>query len=564
MFGDFSPALILIVGALLTPALRGWLRAGWVLALPALAFAHTLGLASGEHATLGLFDLELTTLRVDSLSLAFGYVFLVGLFIGAIYQMHVPDALHPTATLIYAGSALGAVFAGDLVTLFLFWEGTSIASVFLVLAARTKRALAVSVRYLVMQVGSGVLLLAGAMIHLAETGSIAFDSLNVTGAGGTLFLLAFGIKAAFPLLHGWLKDAYPEATVTGTVILSMFTTKLAIYALARGFAGTEILVPIGVVMAVFPVFWALMESDFRRVLAWGLNSQLGFMVVGIGIGTDLSVNGAVAHAMCSVIYQGLLFMAMGAVLFRTGAAQGEALGGLARRMPWTFAFYLVGAASIAAFPLFSGFVSKAMIVSAAGYEQLMWVWLALLFAGAATFVYAGLRIPFAAFLGEPGRNGEVREAPTNMLVAMGIAAALSIGVGVYPEMLYALLPRDYGYAPYTGEHVLTQLQLLGLAALVFVALWRTGLFPSDRLAAHLDPDALVRRPLRRLADGALTGVLAGWDRATGQGQAATASLARALSSWHGPTGALARTRPSGSMAFWMTLMLLAFLVFSFL
>lgn len=560
---DLSPGLLLIVGALLLPFLPRLLRNIWLCALPVLAFVQMLGLERGQHGRFVLFDLELTTLRVDELSLVFGYVFSLGLLIGAIYQLHLRGWMEQTAGVIYAGSAVGAVFAGDLVSLFLFWEGTSIASVFLIWASRTEAALAAGMRYLIMQVGSGVILLAGAMVHYGETGSLAFDSFDAGTTAGLLILISFGIKAAFPLLHGWLKDAYPEATVTGTVILSVFTTKLAIYALIRGFAGTEILVPIGAAMAALPIFWALIESDYRRVLAWGLNSQLGFMVVGVGIGTDLAINGAVAHAVASVIYQALLFMAMGAVLFRTGTARGAELGGLARQMPWTVAFYGIGVASIAAFPLFSGFVSKSMILSAAGYKEMFLPWLVLLFSGAATFVYAGLRIPFSAFFGAPRHALEGPEAPRNMLVAMGIAAALSVGIGILPGPLYDLLPRDYEYHPWTGEHVLTQLQLLALAAFAFVVLWRLGVFPRDVRATHLDADWLWRRVIGRLAMALVKVGLALWGGVTHGTRVLAADIGRLLSAQHGPTGALARTRPSGSMAFWMTVMLLAFLIFSF-
>jgi multicomponent Na+:H+ antiporter subunit D len=563
MTGEISPGLILILGAALVPLLGGWLRAAWLLALPVLAFLQTLGLEPGAAGAVTFFDLELTFLRVDALSLAFGYAFLVALFLGMIYQLHVPGSLQPVASLIYAGSAVGGVFAGDLVTLFLFWEGTSVASVFLIWAAGTERALSVGMRYLIFQVGSGVLLLAGAMVHFAETGSIGFESLDAGSTAGLLMLLAFGIKAAFPLLHGWLKDAYPEATVTGTVILSIFTTKLAIYALARGFAGTDILVPIGATMAAFPILWALIEDDFRRVLSWGLNSQLGFMVVGIGIGTDLALDGAVAHAASSMIYQALLFMAMGSILFRTGSANATDLSGLAREMPWTAAFYGIGAASIAAFPLTAGFVSKSMIISAAAYEEMFWPWLILLAASALTLVYAGLRVVFTAFLGERGARPSVPEAPANMLVAMGLAAGLCIGIGVLPEALYALLPRGYDYHPYTLEHLLTQMQLLVAAALVFALLWRASAFPKDARGAVLDPDWLWRKPIGLFARGMLFGGRAGWSALLGTIHLASIGLMHALHGHHGPEGTLARTRPSGSMAVWMTVLLAAFLVFSF-
>jgi multicomponent Na+:H+ antiporter subunit D len=563
MIGEIPPGLILIVGALAVPLLRGWLRAGWLLALPILALVQTLGLEHGSYGALSLFGLELTTLRIDALSLPFGFVFMVAFFVATIYQLHVPGALQPVASLVYAGSALGAVFAGDLVTLFVFWEGTSISSVFLIFASGTQRALAVGMRYLIFQISSGVLLLAGAMVHFGETGSIAFDSFDPGSTAGTLMLLAFGIKTAFPLLHGWLKDAYPEATVTGTVVLSIFTTKLAIYALARGFAGTEILVPIGATMAAFPIFWALVEDDFRRVLAWALNSQLGFMVTGIGIGTDLALNGAVAHAAASMLYQSLLFMGTGAVLLRTGTARGSELSGVARDMPWTAAFYGIAAVSIGAFPLTIGFVSKAMTISAAGYQELFWPWLILLAASAMAFVIAGLRIPFVMFLGERSTRRAVGEAPINMLVAMASGAALCIGIGVFPAPLYALLPGDYDYKPYTVEHVITQVQLLVAAALAFALLWRLGVFPRAVPGVVVDPDRLWRRPAAWLAGGALDGALRGWGALTGRGSAASLRLIDALYRQHGPAGRLARTRPSGSIALWMAVLLAAFLIFSF-
>ncbi len=563
MIAELSPGLILILGALLVPVLGGWLRSAWMLALPVLALVQTLGLEPGVQGLVSVFDLELFTLRVDALALVFAYAFLVALFFGMLYQLHVPGALQPTASLIYAGSAVGAVFAGDLITLFLFWEGTSIASVFLIWARGSDRAVAAGTRYLILQVGSGVLLLAGAIIQFGETGSLAFESFDLGTTAGLIIFLGFGIKAAFPLLHSWLQDAYPEATVTGTVILSIFTTKLAIYALARGFPGTELLVPIGVTMAAFPVFFALIEDDFRRVLSWGLISQLGIMVTGIGIGSDLSVNGAVAHAVCSMIYQALLYMGMGAVLYRTGSARGSELSGLARDMPWTAALYGIGAASIAALPLTSGFVSKSMIISAAAYKELFVPWLILLGASALSLVYAGLRIPFSAFFGPAVPGREVREAPANMLAAMGIAAALCILLGVYPAVLYDLLPRPYEYHPYTADHVLTQLQLLVLTALVFVVLWRLRIFPRDARGTYLDTDWLWRGLGAWAARGALRGITSAGRLLVERGSAAGEWLTESLRSNHRPAGRLARTQPSGSMALWMTVLLCTFLVFSF-
>ncbi len=374
--------------------------------------------------------------------------------------------------------------------------------------------------------------------------------------------MSFGIKAAFPLLHNWLQDAYPEATVSGTVILSSFTTKLAIYALARGYAGTEILVPIGATMTAFPIFYAVIENDLRRVLAYSLNNQLGFMVVGIGIGTELAINGAAAHAFCHIIYKSLLFMSMGAVLYRTGTIKGSELGGLYRTMPWTTGFCIVGAASISAFPLFSGFVSKSLIISAAMKEGYFWTWMVLLFASAGVFHHSGIKIPFFAFFAHDS-GLRPKEAPINMLIAMAIAAALCIGIGVFPEPLYAILPYQVDYHAYSVEHVVTQLQLLIFSALAFTVLMRTGIYPPELRSTNLDTDWLWRGAGRKIARG--FGVVArlGWQGLAMAVSATSRLITRELLRHHGPTGALARTRPSGSMALWMTVLLTAFLVFSF-
>ena len=562
-FGMLSPGLIMILGALLVPLLPGVLRRAWVLALPVIAFWQVLGLDHGSFGMVSVFELDLVTLRVDRLSLIFSYIFLIAALLGLIYQLHVGGWLEQTAALIYAGSAVGAVFAGDLITLFLFWEGTAVSSVFLIWAARTERALASGMRYLVVQVGSGVLLLAGALVHYGQTGSIAFDSFELESVAGALIFLSFGIKCAFPLLHNWLQDAYPEATVSGTVILSAFTTKLAVYALVRGFAGTEILVPIGATMAAFPVLYGLIEDDLRRLLAYALNSQLGFMVVGIGVGTELAIDGAVAHAVASVLYKALLFMAIGAVLFRTGSARASDLGGLYRTMPWTTAFCLVGAASIAAFPLLVGFVAKSLILSGAAKEGWFWPWLVLLLVGAGTFLYVGLKLPFFAFFGQDS-GLRPREAPPAMLVAMGLTAALCLAIGLFPGEFYALLPHAYGYDPYTVEHVVSQLQILALTAAAFVLLMRLGWFPRPLRSRNLDTDWFWRRPAawlrRRMADAEATQI-GTWigERTLDRANRATEHFVRS----HG-LDMIARTRPSSSMAFWMTVMLLAFLVLAFI
>ncbi|MDP2621328.1 MAG: Na(+)/H(+) antiporter subunit D [Hyphomicrobiales bacterium] len=560
---EVSPGLILILGALPVPLLRGWMRAGYLLALPVVCFAYVLTLTHGEGGQVELFDLTLTTLRVDRLSLLFAYIFLIAVLVSVIYSLHVRDTVQQVAGLVYAGSAVGAVFAGDLVTLFIFWEGTAIASVFLIWARRDERAYRAGMRYLIIQVGSGVLLLAGALLFLRETGSIAFAAMELGSPATVLIFLAFGVKCAFPLLHNWLQDAYPEATVTGTVWLSVFTTKLAVYALARGFAGTDILIPIGATMTAFPIFYAVIENDLRRVLAYSLNNQLGFMVVGIGLGTEMALNGTAAHAFTHILYKALLFMSMGAVLYRTGTIKGSELGGLYKTMPWTAGFCIVGAASISAFPLFSGFISKALILTAAMDEGYLVTWLVLVFASAGVFHHSGIKIPYFAFFAHDSGK-RPREAPANMLTAMAITAALCVLIGVFPGPLYAILPYPVDFHPYTLEHVVTQLQLLLFASLAFTILVRTGLYPPELRSTNLDFDWFYRRVAKAAAVRTWASATVAWEGTTG---AIHRSLARAIAGLyrhHGPQGIMARTWPTGSMAFWTTVLLAVYLIVYYL
>jgi multicomponent Na+:H+ antiporter subunit D len=347
--------------------------------------------------------------------------------------------------------------------------------------------------------------------------------------------------------------------VTGTVLLSSFTTKVAVYALARGFAGTEILVPIGAAMTAFPIFYAVIENDLRRVLAYSLNNQLGFMVVGIGIGTELAVNGAVAHAFADILFKGLLFMSMGAVLFRVGTVKGSELGGLYKSMPWTTGFCLVGAASISAFPLFSGFVTKSMVITAAMEGGYFWTWLVLLFASAGVFHHAGIKIPYFAFFAhDSGKRCE--EAPNNMLVAMAIAAACCIGIGSLPWLFYQLLPFKVEYMPYSADHVVGQIQLLFLSALAFTLLMRTGIYPPELRSTNLDFDWIYRRPGRVIALGTGRVANALWNSCVSALIQRSHSFLGGVKRYHGSEGVLARTWTTGSMAFWTTVMLAAYLI----
>lgn len=571
LLAQISPAWpFIIAGLIAAPVRMSLVRKGLALMAPIAAFIIWMSVPSGDHTggviELGPFVLE--TFRFDGLSRIWGLVFIIAGFINAIYGLHQKDRIEDVFGLIYAGAALGAVFSGDLLTLFFFWELTAISSVFLIWASRSAVSFKAGLRYLAIQVLSGVLLLTGAVFQVAETGSWAFNEIGLDGPGGIFIFLAFGIKAGFPLLHNWIQDAYPKATIVGTVMLSGFTTKLAIYALARGFAGTEILIWIGMIMTAFPVFFAVIENDLRKVLSYSLNNQLGYMVVGVGVGTELAINGAAAHAFVHIIYKGLLFMSMGAVLMRTGTAKASELGGLYKSMPLTAVCCLIGAAAISAFPLFSGFVAKAMILSALAYEASYHAiyfipWVVLIFASAGVLEHAGIKVPWFAFFAHDSKR-RVREAPANMLIAMLIAAFLCIFLGVNYGVLYDLLPYGPSYEPYTGEHILTQMQLLMAAIFAFAFLVRMKWYPAEMKAENLDTDWIYRR----LGDGFFRWLFS----VTGRLTASLANLWTTIRTRLGgrmfnafsPMGALSRDIPSGLLAIWASGLLAIVLIIAYL
>ncbi len=564
MIGSLPPFLIFFIGALLVPVLRGVPRKLLLLAIPVIGGLNVLGLEAGQVVTVELLGNTLTPVRVDKLSLLFGYLFHIAAFIGIVYALHLrkedSDALQHTSAVLYAGSALGAVFAGDLITLFVFWELLALTSVFLIWTRGKPDSIGAGMRYLIFQVVSGVVLLAGIMVLAWETGSIAFEFIGAETLGGKLILLGVGTKAAFPLLHTWLTEGYPEGTATGTVFLSAFTTKVAVYTLARGFPGTEMLIYIGAFMACYPIFYAVIENDLRKVLSYSMMNQIGFMVVGVGIGTSLSINGAVAHAFNDVLFKGLLFMSMGAVLHVTGTTKASELGGLWRKMPITTVLCVIGALSISAVPLFNGFVSKAMIMSALLYEHQNAIWLVMLFASAGVVEHAGIKIPFFAFFAhDSGR--EAREPPTNMLVAMAIGASLCIAIGMNPSLLYQHLPFAVEYTPYDVTHVLTQVQLLLFAVGAVVVLKMVGQYPAEIPSTNIDAEWFYRRLGPALIKG-VGGAVGAADRSL-RGAAVGGVRSLLQRSWraHGPSGPLARTHPSGSMLLWVAILLCAILVF---
>ena len=448
-------------------------RKAGAIGLAALGFFAISQLETGERLSPSFLGFNLTLLRVDATSKAFGYIFTLCAVAAFIFSWHEKRRAENTAALVYIGSALGVVFAGDMITWYVCWELMAIASTFLILARKTEKSLKAAQRYILVHLAGGLILLTGILLTVHQTGEIAFIEFPKGEIGSWLILIGILINAAAVPFSSWLPDAYPESTVMGGVILSAYTTKTAVYTLIRGFPGWEILVAVGCVMAIYGIIYALLENDMRRILAYSIINQVGFMVCGVGIGTELAIAGVVAHAFCHIIYKALLWMSAGAVLFRTGKSKCTELGGLYKTMPLTMILGTIGALSISSVPLTSGFVSKTLIVAAAEQQHYPWVWLVLEIASAGVFLHAGIKFPYFVFF-NVDRGLRPKEAPKPMLIGMGLLAFLCIYLGCHPTPLYDILPFDPGesktFSAIYVDHfanVVTMFQLLAFSALAF-------------------------------------------------------------------------------------------------
>jgi multicomponent Na+:H+ antiporter subunit D len=553
------PAVILILGAVILPLLSTRLRACVLLALPLVTLYFIWQVPDGAALKATYLGYELVLVRGDALSRLFATVFAVMAFAGGLYALNQNRTAELVAALCYAGSAIGVVFAGDLLTVFVFWELMAIASTLVVWSAGPS-ARGAGLRYAAIHLLGGVLLMAGIVGEVAATGSLAFGKLELSSAARWLILTGFLINAGAWPLSSWLPDAYPESSWSGMVFLSAFTTKTAVYVLLRGFPGTELLIYVGLFMVFYGIIYAILENDMRRILAYSIVNQVGFMVTGIGIGTEMALNGAAAHAFTHIIYKALLLMSAGSVLYMTGKRKCTDLGGLFRTMPLTTICGIVGALSISSFPLTSGFVSKSMISEAAGIQKLEVVWFLLAAASAGVFLHAGIKFPWFVFF-QKDSGLRPSEPPWNMRAAMILFAALCIGIGVFPAPLYAMLPYPVDFVPYTGSHVVFYLQLLLFSGLAFFLMlgWlkRTMTITLDTDWFYRRLGAGLLRNLDRWAGSA-------WGGLTNAVSNSGRILVREAQRHHGPTGVLARAWPTGSMAFWTTIMLAAYLVFSYL
>jgi multicomponent Na+:H+ antiporter subunit D len=492
MTETLHPSVIFIFGAVPIPWLKGPWKKFYLLFIPSLAFLSLLNLTPGTYWQYPFLEYELTLLRVDKLSLCFGYIFVIIGFLGMLYALHIKEDGQHIATFLYIGSSLGTVFAGDFFSLFVFFEIMAVSAVFLIWYNKEKASLEAGFRYILMHIFGGGCLLAGIIIHVATKGSIEFRALGESGIDSYLILIGFSVNAAIPPLGAWLPDSYPEGTVTGSVFLSAYTTKAGVYVLIRAFSGMELLAWLGAIMAIYGVIFAMMENDIRRLLSYHIISQVGYMVCGIGLGTEMAINGTTAHAWCHILYKALLFMAVGAVIQVTGKRKLTELegSGLYQTMGFTLIFYIIGAFSISSVPGFNGFVSKSITITAAGLQGEPIIELMLHLASIGTFLSIGLKLPYFTWFGKPRETIKANEPPSNMLLAMMLTSSLCIFIGIFPRLLYRILPYPITYQPYTADHIVSTIQLLLFTAAAFW-LWIGKL--AVKPAITLDTDWFYRR-----------------------------------------------------------------------
>lgn len=496
---SLHPVLPFALAVALVPVVGVTGRRFLSLAAPAAALGMLLALPDGATASVVTLGHEWVLLRADGLARVFALAFILYAGIAGIYAWDETAAGPKAASLGLAGAGIGVVLAGDLLSLFLFWEWLTVASLFLIWYGGTPGAWAAGFRYLAFHLLGATVMLIGILMRVAD-GAPGFEPMAANHLSAWLILLGMVTNAAVPPLHAWLSDAYPRASVFGTVFLAAFTTKAAVYALARAFPGTEPLVWAGTVMALFGVVYAVLENDIRRLLAYHIISQVGYMVAGVGLGTALAINGTAAHAFSHIFYKGLLMMAAGAVIYTTGRRKLTELGGLAGPLRWVLLFMMIGAFSISGVPLFNGFVSKSMVVSAAAYAGRAPIELLLLVASMGTFLHTGLKLPWFTFFGADQGARVHRPVPPAMYLAMALAAAVCIVTGVLPgATLYRLLPFDATYQPFTAHHVVESLQILVGTAVGFWLL--RGLLGGEPTTTR-DVDLLYRAPIRWGIEGA--------------------------------------------------------------
>ncbi|GJM09199.1 MAG: Na(+)/H(+) antiporter subunit D [Lysobacteraceae bacterium] len=554
------PGLILFAGALLVALTRGVVRTAILLLAPAITLWWVWSVPDGVVATVTYLDYSIELVEGSPVRRLFATVFSIMAFVGALFAFRHAKTYELAAALAYAGGAVGVCFAGDLITLFLFWELMALFSTILVFCGATEKARAAGIRYAVIHLLGGVILKVGIVALTVKTGSVDIRALSATDFGTWMVLIGILLNAAAPPVSAWLADAYPESSPTGSVFLSAFTTKTAVLALILLFPGEKVLIGVGLYMIFYGIIYALLENDIRRILAYSVVNQVGFMVVAVGIGTETAINGASAHAFAHIIYKALLFMSAGVVVYRTGFNRCSDLGGLFRTMPITCVCGIIGALAISSFPLTSGFTTKTLISEAASEQGLVMVYYLLAAASAGVFLHAGIKFPWFVFF-QKDSGLRPKDAPWNMSAAMVLFAAACIFVGVYPQVLYQLLPYPVEADFYTPYKVLFYLQLLLFSGLAFFLMLP---LMKRTLTISLDVDWLYRGLLPMLWAWATEAVSTAQAKAKKDLANASSTIITWLDRHWGDGGVFARSWPISLTALWIAVLLTAYVLVYYL
>ena len=554
------PALVLLAGAILTGVTRGIARTGVLLLVPLIALWAVWQVPDGVAVTASFLGYGIEPLEGSPLRRLFATIFCVMAFTGSLFAFRQAKWYELAAAQAYAAGAVGVAFAGDLITLFLYWELMAIFSTVVVWCGGTPAARAAGIRYAILHLLGGVILKVGIEGVVVHTGSVQIEAMLADSFDSWMILIGILINAAAPPFSAWLADAYPASSPTGSVFLSAFTTKSAVLALILLFPGEPVLIWVGLYMVFYGIVYALLENDARRILAYSVVNQVGFMVCAIGIGTELALNGAAAHAFAHIIYKALLFMSAGVVIYRTGMTRCSDLGGLFRTMPLTTICGIIGALAISSFPLTSGFTTKTLISVAAQQQELALVYFLLAAASAGVFLHAGIKYPWFVFF-QKDSGLRPRDAPWNMGAAMVLFAAACIGIGVFPELFWTLLPYPVEYDAYAADKVLFYLQLLLFSGLAFFLL-----LPLMRrtLTISLDADWLWRILLRRIGEGLLALLAAAGRRLKAVVNIVLDSVGPRLLRQLSSVGALGGTWQIGTTALWIAVLLTGYLLIYYL
>lgn len=500
MINSFHPGLLMIlIGAL-------------ILVLPD-RFKKPCSIVAATSGILGLFtlnssshlvyqitsDIKLQMIHIDRLSMIFVIIFSIIMVINSIYSFDIQDKWEKGVSVIYGGSIIAATLAGDIITMIVFWEVAAFSAAYLIYARHTRRSSRSALRYLLMHAFGGNMLLVGFLLHAAQTNSLGIPKFTVLGGSAAFWfvLIGVGVNALVPPFSSWISDSYPEATIAGTVYMCGYTTKLGIYAMIRIFAGTEALVYVGVFMALYGVLMALLENDLRRLFSYHIMSQLGYMVAALAIGGAWGIDGASSHAFNHILYKGVLMMCSGAVIMATGKRKITELGGLRKKMPITAWTFLIASLSIAGMPFLNGFASKSIImhaVSLSGHETAA---LLLTVTSIGTWLSVVLKVNWFVFFGKARSEFEVKPIPVSMKIGMILGASGCIILGVYPSLLYRIMPYKISVNPFNISHIAEYIILFAGATLVFW-IFRVKMLPHDELS--LDFDWFFRKPLAKFVN----------------------------------------------------------------